>query len=172
MTKGRPTFKKWTFYRGIAGDSLLKPHYYKARDKPLKNMQKRNPPKLRKSITPGTVLIMLKGKYKGARVVFLKQLESGLLLVTGPMYFNGVPLRRTSQKYVIATSTKLDIGDNVSGLDKVTDKSFATKKKKEDEKDDEDIFEDDEAKTEYPEVHMVLSKPIDDHVLAVVKKHE
>lgn len=72
-------------------------NYYPADDckqHPVSESKRPKPTRLRKSIEPGCVLILLAGRFKGRRVVFLKQLESGLLLVTGPYAVNGVPLRR------------------------------------------------------------------------------
>jgi large subunit ribosomal protein L6e len=52
---------------------------------------------------------------RGRRVVVLKTLPSGNLLVTGPYAINGVPLRRVNPTYVISTSTKVSLeGVNVN----------------------------------------------------------
>ncbi|XP_011007361.1 PREDICTED: 60S ribosomal protein L6-like [Populus euphratica] len=117
------------------------PKFYPADDvkRPLPNRRKPKPTKLRDSITPGTVLIILVGRFKGKRVVFLKQLPSGLLLVTGPFKINGVPLRRVNQSYVIGTSTKVDIsGVNVEKFD---DKYFGKKAEKKKKKGEGNFFE-------------------------------
>ena len=105
---------------------------------------RRNPAKapkahaLRRNITPGTVLILLVGRFKGKRVVFLRQLKSGLLLVTGPFKLNGVPLRRVNQSTVIPTSTKVDI----SGVkaDSINDETFNRLKVKKTKKSEEAFF--------------------------------
>jgi len=66
-------------------------------------------PKVRKSIVPGRVCIVLAGKYAGRRVVVLKALSSGLVVVTGPANLNTVPMRRVSPAYLIATSVRIDL---------------------------------------------------------------
>ena len=55
--------------------------------------------------------------------MFLRQLPSGLLLVTGPHKVNGVPVKRVNQTYTITTSTRV----NLAGVDvsKVNDATFA-----------------------------------------------
>jgi len=85
--------------------------------------RKQHPAKLRKSLQPGTVLILLAGKFKGRRVVLLRALPSGLLVVSGPYKLNGVPLRRVNPAYVIATKTRVDIS-KVKLSDKIQDSFF------------------------------------------------
>ncbi|KAL5976017.1 60S ribosomal protein L6, partial [Asimina triloba] len=157
------------------------PKFYPADDvkKPIANHRKPKLTKLRASITPGTVLILLAGRFMGKRVVFLKQLPSGLLLVTGgsvylaaskegPFKVNGVPLRRVNQAYVIATSTKIDI----SGVDvgKFDDKYFAKESKKKRKKTEGEFFEaEKEGKRLLPQEKKDDQKVVDAHLIKSIE---
>ena len=94
-------------------------------DSATKNLKRHTPkaPKLRSGIAPGSVLILLAGRFRGKRVVFPRQLKSGLLGVTGPYRVNGVPIRRVNQAYTLSTSTRVDL----NGVDaaSITDETFA-----------------------------------------------
>lgn len=84
--------------------------WYPADDEKTHHKRTRNTPKkTTKTVAPGTVVILLSGAQRGRRVVVLKTLESGNLLVTGPYSINGVPLKRVNPAYVIKTSTKVTL---------------------------------------------------------------
>ncbi|XP_027355389.1 60S ribosomal protein L6-like isoform X1 [Abrus precatorius] len=146
------------------------PKFYPAEDvkKPLLNKHKPKATKLRASITPGTVLILLAGRFKGKRVVFLKQLPSGLLLVTGPFKINGVPLRRVNQSYVIGTSTKVDV--SAVNVDKFDDKYFSKEVQKKTKKGEGEFFEaEKEEKNVLPQQKKDDQKTVDSALIKAIE---
>ena len=93
-------------------------------------------------LTPGQVVILLSGRFRGRRVIYLKKLESGLLLVTGPYKYNGVPLKRVNAAYVLPTNTKIKIDGKIG--ESIKDDFF--KKVTLDIKKEEDFIPKDDAK--------------------------
>merc|ERR1711982_11892 len=151
--------------------------YYPADDE-VKNFVRKckttNATKGRKCIVPGSVVILLSGRFRGKRVVCLKTLGSGLLLVSGPYKINGVPLKRVNAAYVIPTSTKL----NVSGVDvSKVDDSFFGKTKARTAKNTEDQFFGNNAELSPEEKARVenkrtIQKSVDSKLMELVKKQD
>jgi len=149
------------------------PRWYEADDAPVRLPRRGHatrPAKLRASITPGTVLILLAGRFRGKRVVFLKQLPSGLLLVTGPYKLNGVPLRRVDQTYVIATSTKVDLG-NVN-LENIQDQFFQRAAHEESKKDSSEFFKEDKKTKVVSAERKAEQKRVDAALIPTILKTE
>merc|ERR1719287_205063 len=145
--------------------------YYPAEDQKVKLGNHHNTTKqtkLRAKIVPGSVLILLAGHFKGQRVVFLKQLDSGLLLITGPYSVNGVPLRRVPQSYVISTQTKIDIS-GVAIPAEVNDDMFK-KPKTIKKKNDETFFEKEKTSEGVSDARKALQKKVDDKVVSAFGK--
>ncbi|KAI6372240.1 hypothetical protein MCOR25_003759 [Pyricularia grisea] len=129
----------------------------------------------RKSLEPGTVLILLAGRFRGKRVVLLKNLDQGVLLVTGPFKINGVPLRRVNARYVIATSQKVDLsGVDTAKIDEVAAPKYFTAEKAKEKAGEEAFFKQGE-KPEKKQVNSTRAadqKAIDKALIANIKKVE
>ncbi|KAL2713227.1 60S ribosomal protein L6-like [Vespula squamosa] len=125
---------------------------------------------LRSTLVPGTICILLAGSHKGKRVVFLKQLKTGLLLVTGPFLINGCPLRRINQNYVIATSTRIDL----SGLklpEHINDEYFKRKREKRLKKEEGDIFSKKMDEYKPSDQRKLDQKTLDKFIIEKIKKN-
>ncbi|CCH41685.1 60S ribosomal protein L6-2 [Wickerhamomyces ciferrii] len=146
------------------------PKWYQAEDAPVpKNTRKTaRPQKLRASLVPGTVLILLAGRFRGKRVVYLKNLKDNTLLVSGPFKVNGVPLRRVNARYVIATSTKVDVSSvDVSKFDV---EYFAREKSSKQSKSESKFFGEEQPKKEIKEERVTDQRSVDKQLLAEIKK--
>jgi len=149
------------------------PRYYPTEERPKKFRVKRkkfsqHTRRFRSSLTPGTIVIMVAGRHAGKRAVVVKQLKSGLLLLTGPHKFNGIPLRRMNQMYVIGTSTKLDLTN--AKLDNVDDKLFKRAKKQK-KNAESDIFNARKEKFQLTDERRQTQREVDDVVIEAVKAH-
>ncbi|KAF2020692.1 hypothetical protein BU24DRAFT_416384 [Aaosphaeria arxii CBS 175.79] len=148
--------------------------YYPAEDDAqLKKARKTaHPTKYRESLAPGTVLILLSGRFRGKRVVLLRQLSQGVLLITGPYKSNGVPLRRVNHRYVIATKTTVDItGVDSEVLDRVSKDEYWAREKRDGEKGEDAFFQEGEAqKKETDPQRIEDQKKVDKAVMANIRK--
>ena len=149
--------------------SLAPPKYYPAEDVflPKKSRKVAKPTKLRPSLTPGTVCIILAGRFRGKRVVALKQIDD-TVLISGPFKINGVPLRRVNPAYLIATSTKLELPSALS-LEKFDTQYFAREKSAKSEKSEADLFGEDKQKKAPAASRVEDQKTVDKSLITAIK---
>ncbi|KAI0851418.1 ribosomal protein L6e-domain-containing protein [Daldinia vernicosa] len=167
------TFGKST--REVPHPSQKAQKWYPADDdsKPKTTRKALRPWTPRKTLQPGTVLILLAGRFRGKRVVLLKTLDSGVLLVTGPFKINGVPLRRVNARYVIATSCKVDLaGLDQAKIDEVAQAQYFARDKVKDKATEDAFFKQGEKpqKKEISSTRAADQKAIDKALIANIKK--
>ncbi|ERT02875.1 large subunit ribosomal protein L6e [Sporothrix schenckii 1099-18] len=151
--------------------------WYPAEDdaQPKKVRKALRPWNPRKSLVPGTILILVAGRFRGKRVVLLKNLDQGVLLVTGPFKINGVPLRRVNAKYVIATSEKVDLaGVDAKKIEEIAAPNYFTADKAKQKAGEEAFFQQGEKpqKKEIATTRVADQKAIDKALIANIKKVE
>ncbi|KAI9814414.1 MAG: hypothetical protein M1827_003270 [Pycnora praestabilis] len=161
--------------REVPHSSQKAKKWYPAEDEsqPKKVRKTIHPAKPRASLQPGAVLILLAGRFRGKRVILLKHLSQGVLLVTGPFKVNGVPLRRVNARYVIATSTKVDLsGIDEKTVEKVSEDGYFAREKIEEKKGEEAFFKQGEKpeKKKPSSARASDQKAVDKALLATIKK--
>ncbi|OIW35169.1 hypothetical protein CONLIGDRAFT_43969 [Coniochaeta ligniaria NRRL 30616] len=167
------TFGKST--RSVPAASEKASKWYPAYDEatPRKVRKTIRPWTARETLQPGTVLILLAGRFRGKRVVLLKALDQGVLLVTGPFKINGVPLRRVNSRYVIATSQKVDLaGIDEKKIEEIAQPKYFTAEKAKQKAGEEAFFKQGEKpqKKEISSSRAADQKAIDKALLANIKK--
>merc|ERR1711976_708436 len=138
-----------------------------------KNFFSKHVRSLRSSLTPGRIAVVLAGVHKGKRVVVLKQLASGLVLITGPMKVNGCPMRRINQIYLLATETSINV-DSVKIADNINDDYFKRAKAAKGPKKTEgsaDIFTNKKEDYKPSDQRKADQDAVDKQVLEAIKKH-
>merc|ERR1712198_599223 len=143
--------------------------------KTSKNLFSKQKRSLRPSLSAGVIAIVLAGVHKGKKVIVLKQLGTGLLLVSGPYALNGCPLRRVNQRYLLATKTKVDVS-GVKVPDHINDAYFkraaaAKKAAAASGKKEGDIFESKKEEYKPSEQRKTDQVAVDKLLLEAVKKH-
>jgi len=134
----------------------------------------------RRTVAPGTVAIMLAGRFRGRHCVVLKAIGTdGTLAVSGPFKYNGIPLRRVNKRYVIATSTKVNLsGVDAKLLEKVDAKLFARKLREKKAKSAAGFLGKKASKAaaasagkkKIPDERVALQKQVDAGIIASIKK--
>jgi large subunit ribosomal protein L6e len=162
--------------RMVRVKKFLKESDYPTKDKPAPGTSKKffakQTHKIRPTLCPGTVSIILAGVHKGKRVIVLKHLSTGLLLVTGPFKINGCPMRRINQRYLVATSTHIDVSA-VKIADKINDDYFRrVRRDKKTAKKEGDIFESKKESYKASDERKKDQVDVDTQILAVIKKHK
>lgn len=94
-------------WRGIPRVSLTRPAVAAEVDPIVPATKAVEEKKTRASITVGTVVIILDGEFAGSRAVVFADNGNGIVKVNGPALNKAVEV---DQDYLIATSTKLEIG--------------------------------------------------------------
>lgn len=113
-------------------------------------------------------MILLAGRFRGKRVVYLKNLEDNTLLVSGPFKVNGVPLRRVNARYVIATSTRVSLED--VDVEKYNVAYFSKEKLSRKLRAEANFFAEDQPKKEIKQERIEDQKSVDKALLAQIKK--